>query len=618
MDLKTMLAALRAGEGKPFSLLRDKEKIEQVKTHPYYVPMLQEMQRRAEESMAQPLLSMRYSHYQAFDATGSRDDWQHVWHERKGYMAALAAMCVYREDEKYIHELEDLIWSVCDVYNWCLPAHITNGGTTVIETMNRFPADGNMYAYAKEHRHVVDLGAAEMAGQLTEILYELEDKLAPMVVYRARHEIQERVLQPFMAIGAPYNWETTDNNWAAVCACGVGMAAMYLMKDSAMLAPVLVRCCQAMDCFLDAIEDDGVCAEGLSYWNYGFGNYLIFADLLKARTGGAIDLMQGEKIRQIALFQQRAMLTGENCVSFSDCYPTLKYQFATTHKLQQLFPNDLVVPDACYGSLQTDPFGKINFLLRNFTWTDPETPTGPLPDGETLLPGTQWLIVRRSFGDFHTAVAAKAGHNAEPHNHNDIGSFEIDAGGDMLLCDIGSAQYTKDYFRDETRYGYLVNGSQGHSVPEVGGCRQQMGRGFAAKDVELETTEEAAWLQADIAGAYENAGLQSLVRRVEVSKTEPRVTVTDAIAFAGEPQPVVERMVTRFVPVVAEGCVTIAGENGTAKIFYDAEQLACTLREDSFMLKLEHVPAPVYILDFALRKPENKQQVKFEIQLAKK
>ena len=74
MDLKTMLAALRAGEGKPFSLLRDKEKIEQVKTHPYYVPMLQEMQRRAEESMAQPLLSMRYSHYQAFDATGSRDD----------------------------------------------------------------------------------------------------------------------------------------------------------------------------------------------------------------------------------------------------------------------------------------------------------------------------------------------------------------------------------------------------------------------------------------------------------------------------------------------------------------------------------------------------------------
>ena len=30
MDLKTMMDALRAGEGKPFSLLRDKEKIEQV------------------------------------------------------------------------------------------------------------------------------------------------------------------------------------------------------------------------------------------------------------------------------------------------------------------------------------------------------------------------------------------------------------------------------------------------------------------------------------------------------------------------------------------------------------------------------------------------------------
>ena len=93
--------------------------------------------------------------------------------------------------------------------------------------------------------------------------------------------------------------------------------------------------------------------------------------------------------------------------------------------------------------------------------------------------------------------------------------------------------------------------------------------------------------------------------------------MTDDIVFAGEALPVVERLVTRFVPTVEEGCVTIAGENGTAKILYDPARLACTLREDSFMLKLEHVPAAVYILDFALRAPQTEQQVVFDIRLSK-
>ena len=41
---------------------------------------------------------------------------------------------------------------------------------------------------------------------------------------------------------------------------------------------------------------------------------------------------------------------------------------------------------------------------------------------QIILPDAQWSICRSRHG---AGMAAKGGHNGEPHNHNDVGSFFI-------------------------------------------------------------------------------------------------------------------------------------------------------------------------------------------------
>ena len=36
---------------------------------------------------------------------------------------------------------------------------------------------------------------------------------------------------------------------------------------------------------------DGYCSEGVGYWNYGFGHYVMLAETLRQATGGKVDLM---------------------------------------------------------------------------------------------------------------------------------------------------------------------------------------------------------------------------------------------------------------------------------------------------------------------------------------
>ena len=56
-------------------------------------------------------------------------------------------------------------------------------------------------------------------------------------------------------------------------------------------------------------------------------------------------------------------------------------------------------------------------------------------------------------------------------------SFILHVDGENLLIDIGSGEYTKEYFGPE-RYTILCNGSQGHSVPVVEGGVQKEGKDF--------------------------------------------------------------------------------------------------------------------------------------------
>ncbi len=89
------------------------------------------------------------------------------------------------------------------------------------------------------------------------------------------------------------------------------------------------------------------------------------------------------------------------------------------------------------------------------------------------------------------AFSAKAGHNNEPHNHNDLGHFILHGGGENLLCDLGAGLYTKAYF-SPGRESIINISSSGHSVPVINGTMQQSGAKAKAVvlDIAMDEQEE--------------------------------------------------------------------------------------------------------------------------------
>ncbi len=129
------------------------------------------------------------------------------------------------------------------------------------------------------------------------------------------------------------------------------------------------------------------------------------------------------------------------------------------------------------------------------------------------------------------AVALKGGHNAEHHNHNDVGSFVVLCGEQLMLLDPGTEVYTARTFSNRRYESNLLN-SWGHSVPVVAGKLQRPGADARAKVLDTAFTEESDALQLDLSSAYGCPELKKLERTFVYSRAGTgMLTVTDRVEF---------------------------------------------------------------------------------------
>jgi hypothetical protein len=587
-----------------------------------YAPLLAEMREEVEQLLEEPIADLPYSLFRLFEETGTRREYERPYFARRKRLTGLALLSWLEPDNPvYANALTETIWAVCSEYSWCLPAHLSGSAETSAVVSDSL--------YADEHTVAVDLFAAETAFALSEISHLLETVLPPLIRKRIADEVFRRVLRPFVAQRErPFHWETLKNNWAAVCAGSIGAAAIYMLDGddrAEELADVLVHVLPALDSFLQGYGNDGVCTEGYSYWQYGFGYYVYFADLLRQRTGGGLDLFASDKVRAIAKFQQNCFLDGRKVVNFSDSGAEEGLFLGLAHYLKAQFPDVAAPESALRDGYAVDHCGRWASGARNLFWFRPEEEPGqPWPLGSTYLSDAQWLVSRVGYRDEEGgrrryAFAAKGGYNDEPHNHNDLGQFILYADGFAFLADLGRGLYTRDYFR-EGRYEIACNGSQGHSVPIVNGLFQRQGAEYRAKVLAAEVAEEADRFALDLAGAYDCSELERLERTFIWKKTGvPELLLEDVYHFTVPPQSVVERFITLTPPDLSgEGVVTLespaaGGEAASVRrlhVLFDADELQPSV------LPLQHLdlfgqPVACYALDFKLLKTAVQMQAAF-------
>lgn len=491
------------------------------------------LERWAEECEGQPINSLKYSDWCEFWKSGKRIEYNY-FQSRQQMMAAVFLSLIYPEEEKYLIRAMDQIYSICNEYTWCVPAHY---GERV---------GGN--------RNKIDLFAAETALGLSEIYLLLEDRLDDFIKLRIREELERRIINS-MAETPKFGFEGMSNNWSAVCTASVAGTFMLMFPNR--FDEFKPRFDAAIELFLSGYRDDGICLEGASYWSYGFGFFCIYANMLYKFTNGKEDYFTREKVKRIATFMQKTFLSGNACVSFSDGHRTGGFNVGLLHFLKSKYPNDVILYKTEFGT-RRDGCARFAMALMTIDWFNEDyynNPEDAVVDMTFYAESSQWFIRRTPTYGF----AAKGGCNKEPHNHNDVGSFIYAKGGQQILMDLGPGAYTKQYFSGE-RYKTFQACSRSHSVPIIAGTYQKSGPNYKAENVLFEN----GVFSLDIAKAYPIENGLSSIKRV-FTPMENGVSLTDKFDYNGEGT-ITERFVTLHEPKVCDGYIEIAD----ARLYYDS------------------------------------------------
>ena len=556
------------------------EKRREILGDPKYENYLDEIAKKTEEYREKPIEATKFSEFRLFTLTGDRETYQRSYFDRRGRLAALALAVWLWQKPEDAAALEDAIWAVCDEYTWALPAHIWG-------------------EFDEENRPTLDLFAAETASALADICALNEELLSPAVTKRAREAVEKRVIERFLS--EEFGWARLKNNWAAVCGGAVGIAALYLCKPEK-AAKAVCKLQTAMESYISGFPDDGAGTEGVSYWAYGFTFFAAYAEMLCRLSGGKIDLFSDTRVKNIALFQQKAYFPFGGTVKFADCSEGDSSRWwGLCSYLKARYREAEFLPKPLLPSFDCDPCYRWVGIFRDIVWSAEPEPRR-IDNKSYIFPNAEWLIAS---GKRSSGLAVKGGNNGENHNHNDVGQVEFYLNGDEVLIDYGGGVYDRDYF-GEGRYERFECGSQGHSVPIIGGKYQKAGREFAAKNVKI----SELCFRTDISPAYGNENLASLVRTVNFD-TKGGLELVDCIKFEGFPESVCERFVSFCEPTAEGGKILLKGKNGTAEMTFDGE---------AFCAEITSVKAPkpqdgrrIYIIDLKAKKPE--MSVRFEMKI---
>jgi len=508
-----MLVERPAGFGRPIS---DRAAWEELTRRKSFRQVIVE----AQELLDKPIPDSPDDLYLDFSRTGNRTRWQKVNSERCRRINRLALAECLENKGRFISALEEAVRALCAERTWVMPAHdrdLANFNGTRID---------------------IDLGSARLAWSLATADYLLADKLSPETRGLIRDHIRRRIFDPYrdMVKGKRKAnwWMRTTNNWNAVCLAGVTGSALTLLESPRERAFFVAAAELYSKNFLKGFTADGYCSEGVGYWNYGFGHYLLLAEVIHQATRGSVDLLACKGVRQPAMYGARIEIINGVCPAFADCgfgsRPTSRIMSMVSRRfglgLRDWEQEDVASPD---GSL----YDAMMYTFPNSASRTP--PAGQAYEGpgpRTWFAQAGILISRPGkSASCRLGVALKGGHNGEHHNHNDVGSYVVVVGAKAVLVDPGPEVYTARTFSSHRYDSNLLN-SFGHSVPIVAGQLQRTGKKAHGRVLRTEFTDEADTLALDIRSAYDVPALEKLQRTfVYLRKGAGSLTVTDEVAF---------------------------------------------------------------------------------------
>lgn len=490
-----------------------------------------------------------------YKRNGNRSRYEEIDFGRRSHLRALVlAECVEGKG-RLLDQIVDGVWAICEETFWGIPAHLgaQKAGTGLPDV----------------NEPIIDLFAAETAAGLAWIDYLIGpqlDTVNKLIRERVEQEIERRILAVYRTRD-DFGWmglrnPNPVNNWNPWINSNVLTCALLIDRDPARRAQTVHKILTSVDRFLDGYHPDGGCDEGPGYWSRAGASMFECLDLLRSASSGAVNYFDLPLARQIGAYIYRVQISGDWYVNFADASARVHPDADLVYRFGQAAGDPAMAGFGAWLARGRAPglesFGRALPAIFGYEELRRAEARDPLPR-EAWMPGIQVATARAKTGSADGLYfAAQGGHNAESHNHNDVGNFIVYANGEPVLIDVGVETYTAKTFSSH-RYEIWTMQSAYHNLPTINGVMQGAGRQYAAREVSFRSDDAAAEFAADIAAAYPTeAGVQRWRRAIRLDRAKNEVAVTDRYTL-GAPGRIEMSLMTPCTVRQAGGAIVFEG-----------------------------------------------------------
>lgn len=468
---------------------------------------------------------IRATDYLEYERSGERNIMQNPYEANRKAINVLMMAELAEGKGRFIDQLINGVFFSCEMTSWVLSAHL--------------PRQSTKRSMPDWREQIIDLGSGNYGSMLAWVYYffhDTFDKADPVISLRLRHELQERILDPYMENDREwwmaFYWKPGEiiNNWNPWCNSNVLQCYLLLENDRDKLTDAVWRTMQSVDKFINFVKSDGACEEGTSYWGHAAGKMYDYLQILSDGTNGKVSLFNNPMIRRMGEYISRSYVGDGWVVNFADASAKGGGDAPLIYRYGRAVGSEEMMQFAAYllkGKRPTIPLGNDAFRTLQCVLLNKELeqtkPAHNVP-ACTWYPETEFCYLTNNSGWF---LATKGGFNNESHNHNDAGTFSLYINNTPMLIDAGVGTYTRQTFSSE-RYSIWTMQSNYHNLPMINGVPQRFGQEYKATNVVCK--EKQRFFSADISTAYpEEAAVNSWTRSYKLENK--RLVITDKFSL---------------------------------------------------------------------------------------
>jgi Heparinase II/III-like protein len=519
-----------------------------------------------------------------FKEDGNRTHYEQLYFMRRQRLTALVVAECAEGKGRFLHEIVNGVWLICEESFWGLPAHLVaqKGGAGLPNVSEP----------------IIDLFAAETGATLAWVYYLVGaglDQVSPLVTPRIQMEAKRRILDPGLSRN-DFSWMGLNgskrrlNNWTPWINSNWLETNLLLETDPARRVATTCKICRSLDRFLVDYSTDGGCEEGPGYWEVSAGSYFDCCSALVSATGCKQNVLSDPFVQQMGHYIVDVHIADHYYVNYGDAHAKLDHPPELLYRFGAAVQDPVLAGFGAFRAAnQSFNLSGQGRLARDTTNVLSVAKARNAPKADALVreawyPTLGLMTTRAEAGTsdgFYLSV--QAARNNRSHGHYDSGSFIVFHDGKPVFIDVGVEAYTAKTFSAD-RFSIWTMQSAFHNLPTINSVMQRGSDDtYRASEVHFDSTDAYTGLSMDLETAYPlEAGIRHWRRDIRLERVAHRITLTEDFELQKKVPVQLSFMTPRVPSERSKGTIVLSAPDNAAKevsLRYDTSLADCKVEK---------------------------------------